>query len=339
MGDDVHVRTARKKTKHVGFLLMERFTLISLSSAIDPLRVANQLSGQPLYTWSLVGSSPDTQVSSDGIRVALDAQPKAIDGFDIVIVVGGVDIQEVPRKTECQWLKKLARQGVTIGAVCTGSYILAEAGLLDGYQCSAHWDCLTLLNEHFPDVYCNNQLYTIDRKRMTCTGGTVPLHMMLGMLAENHSQPLVDAVADMLVCDRHRADSELQLVPMWSRKVQVQPKLNEVLELMEANLEEPISLQELADFVQLSRRQLERLFLKTLHCTPSRYYLKLRLDRARRLLKQSSRSIVEITAMCGFVSTTHFSRCYRKYMGVSPRSDRVGSSAEVYLSDESGLIR
>lgn len=173
---------------------------------------------------------------------------------------------------------------------------------------------------------------------MTCTGGTVPLHMMLGMLAANHSQALVDAVADMLVCDRHRADSELQLVPMWSRKVQVQPKLNEVLELMEANLEEPISLQELADFVHLSRRQLERLFLKSLHCTPSRYYLKLRLDRARRLLKQSSRSIVEITAMCGFVSTTHFSRCYRKYMGVSPRSDRASGSTEVYLSGESELI-
>jgi transcriptional regulator GlxA family with amidase domain len=115
--------------------------------------------------------------------------------------------------------------------------------------------------------------------------------MMLGMLAANHSQALVDAVADMLVCDRHRADSELQLVPMWSRKVQVQPKLNEVLE-----------------------------------------------DRARRLLKQSSRSIVEITAMCGFVSTTHFSRCYRKYMGVSPRSDRASGSTEVYLSGESELI-
>jgi len=338
MGGDIQVRTASKKPKHVGFLLMERFTLISLSSAIDPLRVANQLSGHTLYTWSLVGSSPDTQVSSDGIRVALDAPLKSVDAFDIVIVVGGVDIQDVPQKAECQWLKKLARADVVLGAVCTGSYVLANAGLLDGYQCSAHWDCLTLLNEHFPNVYCNNQLYTIDRKRMTCTGGTVPLHMILGMLAANHSQALVDAVADMLVCDRHRADSELQLVPMWSRKVQVQPKLNEVLELMEANLEEPISLQELADFVHLSRRQLERLFLKSLHCTPSRYYLKLRLDRARRLLKQSSRSIVEITAMCGFVSTTHFSRCYRKYMGVSPRSDRASGSTEVYLSEESELL-
>ena len=113
---------------------------------------------------------------------------------------------------------------------------------------------------------------------------------------------------------------------MWSRKVEVQPKLKEVLQLMEANLEEPLPLQDLAEYVQLSRRQLERLFLKHLHSTPSRYYLKLRLDRARRLLKQTSRSIVEITAMCGFVSTTHFSRCYRKTLGHAPKYERM----EVY---------
>ncbi|MBT7341144.1 MAG: helix-turn-helix domain-containing protein, partial [Halieaceae bacterium] len=168
----------------------------------------------------------------------------------------------------------------------------------------------------------------IDRDRMTCTGGTIPMHMMLALLSSRHPQALVDAVADMLICERYRADVEMQLVPMWSRKVEMQPKLKEVLQLMEANLEEPISLQELADFVHLSRRQLERLFLKYLHCTPSRYYLKLRLDRARRLVKQSSRSIVEITSMCGFVSTTHFSRCYRKYIGVSPRVDRLNCQPE-----------
>ena len=179
--------------------------------------------------------------------------------------------------------------------------------------------------------------YTIDRDRLTCTGGTVPLHMMLAMLAKRHPQSLVDGVADMLVCERHRSDAEMQVIPMWSRKVEVQPKLKEVLQLMEANLEEPLPLQDLADYVQLSRRQLERLFLKHLHSTPSRYYLKLRLDRARRLLKQTSRSIVEITSMCGFVSTTHFSRCYRKYMGVSPKGDRTQGVPEVYQIFESEL--
>jgi transcriptional regulator GlxA family with amidase domain len=276
-------------------------------------------------------------VSSDGIRVTLDYTLSDEADFDLVIVVGGIDIEQSVQRSDLAWLRKQAQKGAQLGALCTGSYALASAGLLNGYQCSAHWDCLTLLTEQFPAIDFNSHLYTIDRDRLTCTGGTVPLHMMLAMIAKRHPQSLVDGVADMLVCERHRSDAEMQVIPMWSRKADMQPKLKEVLQLMEANLEEPITLQELADYVSLSRRQLERLFLKHLHSTPSRYYLKLRLDRARRLLKQTSRSIVEITSMCGFVSTTHFSRCYRKYMGVSPKSDRIQGETQIFKIFESEL--
>ena len=319
-----------KPPRRVGFLLMDQFTLISLSSAIDPLRVANLLSDQQLYEWCRVGSGDSEQISSDGVRVRLDHSLADEIELDLVIVVGGVDIERTVQKTDLAWLRKQSQKGAQMGALCTGSYALASAGLLNGYECSAHWDCLTLLTEQFPGIDFNSHLYTIDRDRMTCTGGTVPLHMMLAMMSKRHPQSLVDGVADMLVCERHRTDAEMQVIPMWSRKVEVQPKLKEVLQLMEANLEEPLSLKDLAEYVNLSRRQLERLFLKHLHSTPSRYYLKLRLDRARRLLKQTSRSIVEITSMCGFVSTTHFSRCYRKYMGVSPKSDRAHGVPAAY---------
>jgi transcriptional regulator GlxA family with amidase domain len=330
-------RTFNAPPKRVGFLLMDQFTLISLSSAIDPLRVANLLSGTALYSWHLIGSGERDQVSSDGIRVTLDYTLSDEVDFDLVIVVGGIDIEQSVQRSDLAWLRKQAQKGAQLGALCTGSYALASAGLLNGYQCSAHWDCLTLLTEQFPAIDFNSHLYTIDRDRLTCTGGTVPLHMMLAMIAKRHPQSLVDGVADMLVCERHRSDAEMQVIPMWSRKADMQPKLKEVLQLMEANLEEPITLQELADYVSLSRRQLERLFLKHLHSTPSRYYLKLRLDRARRLLKQTSRSIVEITSMCGFVSTTHFSRCYRKYMGVSPKSDRTQGETQIFKIFESEL--
>jgi len=327
----------QKSPQRVGFLLMDQFTLVSLSSAIDPLRVANLLSGAELYQWCLIGAGAGEQSSSNGVRVKLDHSVSEDIDLDLVIVVGGVDIERSVQKPDLVWLRKQAQRGAAMGALCTGSYVLASAGLLNGYECSAHWDCLTLLTEQFPGIEFNSHLYTIDRDRMTCTGGTVPLHLMLAMLAKRHPQSLVDGVADMLVCERHRTDAEMQVIPMWSRKIEVQPKLKEVLQLMEANLEEPLALQDLAEYVQLSRRQLERLFLRHLHSTPSRYYLKLRLDRARRLLKQTSRSIVEITSMCGFVSTTHFSRCYRKYMGVSPKSDRAQGVPRVYQIFESEL--
>ena len=328
----ISLQTRAAKCKRIGFLLLDDFTLLSLSSAIDPLRIANLLTDRTLYEWTLIGHAEEGAVtSSDGIRVTLDTDHFNTPTFDLVIVVGGVNIERHVDKTDIQWLRKQARAGTKLGAVCTGSYVLAAAGLLDGHQCSVHWDCLTPMTEQFPDVLCNSHIYTIDNDRLTASGGAVSLHMMLAYIGLSHPEALVEAVADMLVCDRHRADYEPQVVPMWSRRVALKPKLTEVLQLMEANLEEPIPLSELASLVGLSVRQLERLFLQNLHCTPSRHYLMLRLQRARRLIKQSSRSIVEITAMCGFTSTTHFSRCYRKYMGVSPRTDRKQGATDMRL--------
>ena len=322
-------RVAQQK---IGFLLVEDFTLLSLSSAIDPLRIANLLTDQCLYEWTLIGGAEAGSVtSSDGVCVALDRDLDDTTYYDLVVVVGGINIEQHISKGDIQWLRKQARAGTKLGAACTGSYVLAAAGLLDGHQCSVHWDCLTPMAEQFPDVLCNSQIYTIDTDRLTASGGAVSLHMMLAYIGLMHPEALVEAVADMLVCDRHRAGYEPQVVPMWSRRVALKPKLTEVLQLMEANLEEPIPLSELARLVGLSVRQLERLFLQNLHCTPSRHYLMLRLQRARRLIKQSSRSIVEITAMCGFTSTTHFSRCYRKYMGVSPRTDRKQGTTDMRL--------
>lgn len=311
------------KPYRVGFLLINNFTLIALATAIEPLRMANQLTGRELYTWQLVSATGETVKASDGIVITPDASIAAKQQFDVVIVVAGVDITRSFTSKETSWLQKQAQQKVLLGAVCTGAYVLASAGLLDGYSCSAHWECLAALQERFPKVNCTNHLYTLDRDRMTCTGGGVPMDMMLSFLARHHGKALTGAICDMFVCDRVRPDNEPQRMPLRRLLTSAQPKLAEVTELMEANIEEPIELEELACFVGISRRQLERLFLKHLNCTPSRYYLKLRLDRARQLLKQTTNSIIEVAAMCGFVSAPHFSRCYRKYIGISPKEERA----------------
>lgn len=321
----------------VGFLLIENYTLMALASAIEPLRMANQLTGAELYTWQLLSADGQALRASDGITLVPDAAMTDHRDFDLVIVVAGINVTHSFSNREQAWLRDLARRHVTLGALCTGAYVLASAGLLDGYSCSAHWECLAVLQEGFPRVRCNNRLYTLDRDRMTCTGGEVPLHMMLSLLASRHGQPLADAISDMFVCDRVREDSEQQPVPLRHQLAVAQPKLAEVAELMEANIEEPIEMQELAALAGISRRQLERLFLRHLGCTPSRYYLKLRLERARRLLKQTSCSIVEISSMCGFVSATHFSRCYRKYMGSAPKAARAPALSADQVGDMTSL--
>lgn len=312
---------AGQEPYRVGFLLVENFTLIALANAIEPLRMANQLTGRELYSWQLLADEGAHARASDGITLVPDAGLESRD-FDLVIVVAGVDVTRSFKAREIQWLQRLAKRHLLLGAVCTGAYVLARAGLLDGFSCSAHWECLAALQEEFPRVHTNNQLYTLDGERLTCTGGGVPMHMMISFLARRHGPALADAVSDMFVCDRVREHHELQPLPLRQQLISAQPKLAEVAQLMEANIEEPLGLGELAHLAGISRRQLERLFLKHLGCTPSRYYLKLRLDRARRLLKQTSCSIVDIAAMCGFSSAAHFSRCYRKHTGTAPRQQR-----------------
>lgn len=313
-----------KSTTRVGFLLLDHFTMIALASSIEPLRMANQLSAKELYSWHVLTETGSPSSASDGLSLTPDSSIEDAPELDMIVVVGGVDITRNFTAKQVSWLQKRARKGVRIGAICTGAYVLAYAGLLDGYNCSAHWECLTILQENFPKVNCNNKLFTIDDKRFTSSGGSAPLDMFLTLIAREHSSKLSSAVSDMFICDRIRTESDQQrvLLRQVSNGGGFKPKLVDVIELMENNLEEPIDLDELAVFVDVSRRQLERMFHKYLDCSPSRYYLRLRLDRARQLLKQSSMSVVEISAACGFISTPHFSRCYRKHIGTSPRDER-----------------
>jgi transcriptional regulator GlxA family with amidase domain len=313
------------KTQSVGFLLLDKFTLISLASAVEPLRMANQLSGRELYRWHTFSPGGEPVWASDGVQITPDASWNNPLVADTVIVCGGIGIQSVITREHITWLQALARQSRRLGGVCTGSWALAKAGLLDGYECSVHWEFLAAMQEAFPRVSISASLFTLDQNRFTSSGGTAPMDMMLHLIGRDHGRELSAAISEMFVYERIRNEQDHQRVPLRHMLGTHQPKLQEIVALMEANLEEPIDLDNLAEYVDLSRRQLERLFQKYLHCTPSRYYLRLRLVRARQLLKQTSLSIIELAYVCGFVSTPHFSKCYREYFGVPPSEERSGS--------------
>lgn len=322
--------------RRIGFLLLKNFTMIALASAVDPLRMANQLSGKALYSWYTITEDGNSVAASDGMNIAPDHSIDSVPELDTLIVVGGVNITRNCSRRHISWLQRLARQHVRLGAVCTGPYLLAEAGLLDGYDCSAHWECIASLQEAFPKVHCTNNLFVIDRDRMTSSGGTVPMDMMLKMIQKDFGTQLTAAISEMFICDRVRNETDYQRIPLRHVLGTTQPKLVEAVSLMEANLEEIIELNDLAQYVNLSRRQLERLFQKYLHCSPSKYYMNLRLFRARQLLKQTSMSIIEIASACGFVSTPHFSKCYREHIGIPPRQERRGIQAD---QDSSTIAR
>lgn len=315
------------QTQRVGFLLVDNFTMISLASAIEPLRMANQLSGQPLYEWIMLTETGAPVRASDQILVTPDHSIQDCGQLDMMILCGGVGVVNARSRALRIWVQQLAKRRVKLGAVCTGSYLLADAGVLTGYRCTLHWEYMASFKEAFPQLETSNALYCIDRDRLTCSGGTVPMDMMLHLIEKEHSSALSIAICDMFLCERIREGQEEQRVPLRHMVGTAQPKLAEVVALMEANLEEPLTLDELACYVALSRRQVERLFQRHVKCSPSRYYLNLRLKRARQLLRQTSLSIIDIATACGFVSTPHFSKCYRENFGMPPRDDRCSRSA------------
>jgi transcriptional regulator GlxA family with amidase domain len=307
---------------HIGFLLQPNFTMLALSSAIEPIRMANQLSGKKLYHWTILSEDGGVVTSSDGLRIEVDASISDYVDFDTAIVCGGVDIKSTVTRKTLSWLTHLSRCNLVLGGICTGSYLLAKAGLLDGYKCTIHWELLASFQEEFPFVKHTNQLFIHDRDRMTCSGGTAPIDMMLQMIAKEYGRELTAAISDMLTHEHIRDEKDQQRIPLQHIVGATQSKLQEVVALMEANIEEILCLDELANFVDLSRRQLERLFQKYLNCSPHRYYLQLRLGKARQLLKQTNMSIIEIAIACGFVSTPHFSKCYRNSFNIPPRDER-----------------
>jgi transcriptional regulator GlxA family with amidase domain len=308
-----------------GFLLVHHFTLISMSSAIEPLRMANRLCGREVYRWRTLSETGRAVTASDGISINVDAgiaDPDALRGIDALVVCGGWNIEKNATDGVDRWLRQLADADIGFGATDTGSYVLAKAGLLDGYRCSVHWENMGALADVFPAVHVSRSVFTIDGRRYTCSGGTSPIDMMLYFIRRQCGGEISAGVAEQFVYERIRDASDLQRIPLRHVVGTQSEKLVVAVELMEANIKEPISQEDIAEYTGISRRQLQRLFQRYLLCTPSRYYLWIRLARARELLQQTSMSLLEIATLTGFVSSSHFSKSYKEYYGHAPSAER-----------------
>ena len=305
-----------------GFFLIPDFSLLCFTSALDPLRTANRMSGRELYGWQVISVDGEPVRSSAGVDVVAQASMGSIERLSTILVVGGVDTHLYENKSVFAWLRRMARQGVRLGALSTGSYLLARAGLLDGYRCTVHWENLAGFQEAFPDLEVTDELFEIDRNRLTCSGGTASIDVMLSIIALGHGRELAIKVADQFFHERIRDNHDHQRMALRSRLGISHPKLLKVIGLMEENLEDPMPRSQLAKLADLSTRQLERLFRKYLGRTPTRYYLELRLYRARALLTQTAMSVLDVALACGFVSASHFSKCYREFFHRTPREER-----------------
>jgi transcriptional regulator GlxA family with amidase domain len=313
-----------------GFLLVPNFSMIAFVSAVEALRIANRLSERELFRWEVLSPNGAAVVGSNGIKIAVDGMMTSLSGaahgklpYDIIFVCGGIGSEHFRDDGTFNWLRRFEAAGGGIGALCVGSHIIARAGLLHGYRCVIHWENLPGFREHFPDIDVSTDLFEVDRNRYTCSGGTAALDLMLHVVALRHGGQLSTKVSEQLMVDRVRRGDDQQRLPLHSQLGIHHPKLINAIELMAANIEEPLTQQMLADYVGLSRRQLERLFRRQIGRAPAHYYLELRLERARQLLYQTDMRIIDLALACGFVSASHFSKCYRQMYGKTPREERV----------------
>jgi len=307
----------------IAFLLVPNFSMIAFTSAVEPLRLANRVSGRSLYSWHLFSPDGSPIAASNGIALTPEGRVEDAAGYGTIILCSGIDAHVYEDRNLFAQLRKFDRKGADIGALCTASHILARAGLLDGYRCTIHWENLAAFAENFPHIEATSELFEIDRNRFTCSGGTAALDMMLNLIARQHGHEVAASVSDQFMHERIRDEHDQQRMALPARLGVRHPKLMSVIKLMEENLEEPHDRAKLAKSAGLSSRQLERLFRKYLNRSPARYYVELRLNRARLLLLQTNLSVIDVALACGFVSPSHFSKCYRDFFGKTPRKERT----------------
>jgi transcriptional regulator GlxA family with amidase domain len=301
--------------------------LIPFSCVVDSMRTANRLSDKTLYEWHYFAPDSEPVSASSGITVPTRPLAEA-KNLETLIVCAPNAAQHFDHSKTIKLLKSFDRQGVNLGSVSSGSFVLAKAGLLDNCRCTIHWENIPVFKEIYPQLEVTFTLYEIDKKRFTCSGGTAALDMMLKLIENQYGRVLAQQISQQFQHDRIRTEIDSQQMADRIDLAMSAPKLIDVINLMESNIELPLSLPEIAGKCYLSLRQIERLFHKYRGVTPSQYYLSLRLLHAKQLLLNTNNSVIDISIATGFETQSYFTACYRKYFGSSPRTHRAQIATE-----------
>lgn len=321
------------RPKRYVFLLIPGFSMLGFTCALEALTLANRhVSGRQYYSWLLLSADGQPARAWNGVTVEVDDGLIELRRDDTLVVCAGVDVASGSTRPVLNWLRRETRRGINFGALSSGAYTLALAGLIGGKRVTTHWEYADTLAETMPDVIIQDTIFSVDGRVFTCAGGASSMDLVLNLIHEDYGRALMDWVAEQMVYTAPREHTQSQRLSIQGRIGLRNRKLTQAAEIMRHNIEDPLSLRRIAEIVGISPRQLERLFATYLSTTPSRYYLDMRLEKARHLLRQTDLSITEISVLCGFSSLTHFSRAYRRVFNVVP-SKEAGISDPVFRRD------
>ncbi|MET1068906.1 MAG: GlxA family transcriptional regulator [Pseudomonas prosekii] len=309
---------AASRTVRAGFLLLEHFSLPAFTQALDTIVTANLLRAESFASQTF-GLQDGEVVSDLGLVIRPDARldGSVIKSLDLLVICGGYRTELKASEDFIHVLRTAAELGVSLAGLWNGAWFLGRAGLLDGYRCAIHPEHRPALAEFCKVTQVSSEPYVIDRDRLTASSPSGAFHMALDWIKGLHDKALVEGIEDILAFEESRYR---RIKP--TENICLSAPLREVVKLMDANLEEPLELEQLAVYAGRSRRQLERLFKEQLGTTPQRYYLELRITEARRLLQHTELSQVDVLVACGFVSPSHFSKCYSSYFGYRPSKEK-----------------
>ena len=318
---------AHTQIKDYAFVLIPGYSQLGFACALEALSLANRhLGGHPYYRWRILGETGAPVAAYNGIAVSVE--PGGLPELardETVIVCAGEGVGTGSSKPVLAWLRQQTRKGMDFGALSSGTYTLALAGLIAGKRVTTHWEYRSALTELLPDVIMEDSIFSVDGRIFTCAGGAASIDLMLHRIHADHGTDLATWVADQMVYTAPRGHAHSQRMSLRVGGEKRHTKLSLAMQIMQNNIEDPLSPDEIARVVGLSTRQLERLFARYLGVSPKRHYLMMRLEKARNLLRQTDMSITQVCVSCGFNSSSHFSKSYRKAFGVPPSHEATSA--------------
>lgn len=308
--------------KRVAFILPKHFSLMSFTAAVDALVTANLVHSVPLFDFSTFGIEAEKVRSDLGIEIStegclVDLKPPLLNQLDLIIVCGGYRCSMAENKVLSGILKTAANSETIFAGIWNGAIPLAYAGMMDNARCALHPENHALMRERFQKVIVTENTLEIESKIVTSAGPASALEMMLQLIDRLQGRDIMRAIREILSCDQVAEQGSNKLMGVVDNPSMPQ-NLQDIIHLMYANIEDPLGIDDLVVCIGISRRQIERLFQNHLDTSPGRYYLELRVTHARRLLLQSNASVTDIALACGFVTSSHFSNCFKDYFGLSP---------------------
>ncbi|MEO0400677.1 MAG: GlxA family transcriptional regulator [Pseudomonadota bacterium] len=313
--------------RQFAFLLTPQFALLAFANVVDGLRAANGVLNRTAYRWNAYGLEKQAQKVEASCGLTIDAGPleEALNA-DVICVCGGNNSVGLADTGLKGVLREALRRGRTVGALSDASFLLADAGLFDGRRSTIHWRFQHAYRERFADLDIRSSLFEIDGPVFSCAGGASALDLILRMIMADHGARAASLVAENFLHDQMRASDQQNRLSLVFNGAKKNPDLVRAIFLIEANLEAPLSIDELSTRLNIDNRQLGRLFQRYLGVSPSEFYRERRLERAKQLLDQSSMSITEIAASCGFASGSHLSKLFHRRYGATPAQHRRQSS-------------